>query len=419
MTSFKLLLKQEVTLSLALSSPSPLSHQTLKPEERGIRLIELLLKCANHASSGNLKRADVCLSEISQLSSISGDSIQRLAAQFASALALRLLRRWPGLYKAINHDQQPNGDDGHRAKCLFVQALPYLGSSYTIIARTLLQAMIHEPVIHLVDLGCTDPKLWVPILHGVAELPNGPPNLKVTCLNTNKLVLDKLEERLKKEAQTLNMPFEFIALNICLKELTSEMLQITSGEALAFISILNIHVLLAEDDRVDVHFGGNYKSNSIKDCKPINDFLTMIRSLSPKLFLLLEQETDLNINRLGDRFVECLHYYSAIFDSIDAKLGNCKSGERSILEEMFGKEIENIVAGEGLERTERHERYERWRIRLSKAGFKAVRFFYNEEEDSKQMVEAFGEGFKIVNERTSLMICWHERPLYALSAWIC
>ncbi|GLT56339.1 hypothetical protein SLA2020_293860 [Shorea laevis] len=107
MSSSSLFPKPEITLSLALS-PSPASplEEALRPEERGIHLIQLLLTCAKHASSGNVNKADDCLRQISLLASISGDPMQRLAARFASALAVRLVKRWPGLYEALNWTHQ-------------------------------------------------------------------------------------------------------------------------------------------------------------------------------------------------------------------------------------------------------------------------------------------------------------------------
>ncbi|KAK9271979.1 hypothetical protein L1049_002348 [Liquidambar formosana] len=410
-------LKPDVTLSLMLSSPP--SIEALKPEERGIRLIQLLLTCATHASSGNLHRADACLRQISQLASVSGDSMQRLATRFASALAVRLVKRWPGLYKALNHTQQPQPPELGRAGSIFARAFPYLSFAHAIIARTLFQAMSEERVIHIVDLGSGDPKLWVPLLRSFANTPRGPPHLKITCVHANKIVLEKLGPRLVKEADGLDMPFQFTPLNVSLRELNIDMLKVRTGEALAFTSVLNLHVLLAEDDRVDAHFGVN-KSNNIKDCKQMGQFLTMVRSMSPKVLLLVEQEADHNMNRLVDRFVEGLHYYSAIFDSMDATFENVSCEERLALEEMFGREIENIVACEGLEREERHERYAKWTVRFARAGFKPVRLWCDSMEDAKRVVEAYGHhGYKIASERASMMICWHERPLYAVSAWNC
>ncbi|KAE8686091.1 putative N(2),N(2)-dimethylguanosine tRNA methyltransferase 2 [Hibiscus syriacus] len=409
----------QMTLSLTLSQG--LTPREAKPEERGIRLIQLLLKCAKHASSGNLHRADECLRQITLLASVSGDSMQRLSAWFASALAVRLVKRWPGLHKSLNYSQLQKQEQFDQARLHVGRAFPYLALSYAIISRTLVKAMTSERVIHLVDLGSGDLNLWIPLIRSFSCLHTEPPLLKITCMNANRVRLENLGTRLVKEAETLNIPFQFSSLNVSLRELTLDKLKVTSGEALAFISILNLHTLLAEDDSVDAHFSHNNKTNGIKDSKQMSQFLSTIRSSSPKLLFLVEKEADHNLNKLIDRFVEGLHYYSAVFDSVDATLrANASSGERLVLEEMFGKEIENIVACEGVERVERHERYGRWMVRFGQAGFKPVRMWHDSMEDAKEMMEACGRnGYNIVNEKASLMICWHDRPLYAVSAWTC
>ncbi|GKV16963.1 hypothetical protein SLEP1_g27524 [Rubroshorea leprosula] len=298
-----------------------------------------------------------------------------------------------------------------------------LAFAYGIITRTWLQTMAEEQTIHAVDLGSGDANFWIPLLRSFSRLPNGTPHLKVTCVNNNKIALENLGQRLVKEAGSLDMPFQFNPISLKLTDLNTEMLKVRTGEALALISVLTLHELLAEDDRVDAHFstGKDTHSSIVKYHWKMDQFLSTIRSASPKVFFLVEQEADHNQTRLVDRFVEGLHYYSAVFDSIDATLGGLASGggeERVVLEEMFGREIENIVACEGVEREERHERYWRWMVRLGQVGFKPVRMWLDAMEDMKKMVEACGrEGYKIVNEKASLMICWHDRPLYAVSAW--
>lgn len=413
--------KPEITLSLALPS-SPPGEIMIKPEERGIRLIQLLLTCVKHTSSGNVRKADECLRQISQFASISGDSMQRLAARFASALAVRLVKRWPGLYKALNWTHQWPKQELGRTKPLFSQGFPYLACAYAIITRTLLQTMAEERMIHIVDLGSGDTNFWVPLLQSFSSLPNGAPYLKITSLNRDKIALEKLGQTLVKEARSLNMPFQFNPVNVKLIDLKSEMLEVKTGESLALFSVLSLHELLAEDDRVDAHFGGgrNPQISAVKDCRQMSQFLLQIRSMDPKVFFSVEQEADHNQNRLADRFVESLHYYSAVFDSIDANFGAVGGGdgERGDLEEAFGKEIENIVACEGVEREERHERYCRWAVRFGRVGFRPVRMWFDPVEDAKKMVEGCGrDGYRIVKDKASLMICWHDRPIYAVSAW--
>ncbi|KAE8696042.1 NAD(P)-binding Rossmann-fold superfamily protein [Hibiscus syriacus] len=294
-----------MTLTLTLS-PGSTPHEA-KPEERGIRLIQLLLTCAKHASTGNLHRADECLRQISLLAFVPGDSMQRLSTWFTSALA-----------------------------SLIGQAFPYLGLSYAIISHTLIKATTGQRVIHLIDLGSGDPNLWIPLIRSFSCLHTETPHLKITCMNANRAILEDLGTRLVKEAETLDIPFQFSPLNVNLRELTLDKL------------------------------------------------------------------------KRGVRFGRCYAW------------ANTWSGERLVLEEMFWKEIENIVACEGVERVERHERYGRWMVLFGQAGFKPVRMWHDSMEDAKQMMEACGRnGYKIVNEKASLMICWHDRPLYAVSTWTC
>ncbi|PIN27197.1 hypothetical protein CDL12_00032 [Handroanthus impetiginosus] len=407
---------QKLDVSLSLSLPP--TNDVLKPQERGVKLIHLLLTCANHAASGNLHHADECLCQISELSSISGDSMQRLAARFAAALAARLVKRWPGLYKALNNGGRVSFDIDY-AKSVFFRVFPYLGFSYAIINRVLIQAMLGERVIHVINLDSSDPGLWVPFIRAVANGPDGPPSLKITCVGGSMEAQEMLGLKLMKEAESLNMPLEFNHVHVGLREVTLDMLKVQSGEALALVSILGLHVLLAEDDRVDVHFGLS-KNKEVKECKPIKDFLKMVKSIGPKAFLLVHQESNLNSSRLVDRFVEGLHFYSALFDSIDVAFGGVSCSDRTILEEMIGKEIENIVAMEGMERTERHERYAKWAVRFSRAGFRPIRMWHETMEDAQKAVESYGPGgYRIISEKGSLMICWHDRPIYAVSAWTC
>ncbi|XP_042021174.1 scarecrow-like protein 3 [Salvia splendens] len=399
----------DVTLSLSL----PPRNESLNPQERGIKLIQLLLTCANHASSGNLHHADTCLRHISELASVTGDSMQRLAARFAAALAARLVKRWPGLYKALTNGGLV-GFDMDGAKSIFAQAFPCLGFAYAVINRTLVQALLGEPMVHVVDLGCGDPKLWVPFVRAMADGPNGPPHLKITTAGITNEAQERLEGRILKEARSSKMEIEFNHVNAKLRDLTLDMLKVKRGEVLALTSILSLHVLLAEDDSVDARFGLSKTS----ECKQMTEFLEMVRSARPKLVLLFEQESNHNSTRLVDRFVEGLHFYSALFDLIDATFGASSCSNRATLEEMLGREIENIVAREGLEREERHERFAKWGVRFTRSGFRPVQLWYDTMDEARKVVEGYGpRGFSVTSEKGSLMICWHDRPIYAISAW--
>ncbi|XP_071713144.1 scarecrow-like protein 3 [Rutidosis leptorrhynchoides] len=412
-------MESNVTLSLTSHD----LYQSFKHEERGVKLIKLLLTCVNHASTGDLHRADTCLHHISQLASVNGDSMQRLTARFSNALANRLVRCWSGIYKAISHSRPNNTNLGwsRQAHYEFPKSFPYMAFAYVVFTEILVKAMSWDCAIHIIDMGSEDPKLWVPILTKLSHGLMGPPQVMITCVSDNKELLENLGTSLLKETKFLDMSFQYNPLNVTLKDLTLDMLGVRPGEALVFVSILNLHVLLAEDEGVDTHFRVNEENDPIKENKRMPEFLRMLRSMSPKLVLVVEQESDHNLARLVDRFVEGLHYYSAIFDSIDTAnmVGEISGEDRIRLEDMVGKEISNIVTCEGLERVERHEIIAKWAIRFSRARFKPVSLWFEAMEEAQKVIEGCGTvGYKVFDDRHGLMICWHDRPIHSVSAWI-
>jgi len=65
----------------------------------------------------------------------------------------------------------------------------------------------------------------------------------------------------------------------------------------------------------------------------LNSVLQMIHEPSPKVLALVEQDSNHNRPFFLGRFMEALHYYSAIFDSLDGALPkyNTKRGKVELL----------------------------------------------------------------------------------------
>lgn len=71
------------------------------------------------------------------------------------------------------------------------------------------------------------------------------------------------------------------------------------------------------------------------------------------------------------RFVEAIHYYSALFDSLGASYGE-DSQERHIVEQqLLSREIRNVLAVGGPSRTG-EVKFGNWREKLSQSGFRGV-----------------------------------------------
>uniref|UniRef100_A0A6N2LYM6 Uncharacterized protein n=1 Tax=Salix viminalis TaxID=40686 RepID=A0A6N2LYM6_SALVM len=76
----------------------------------------------------------------------------------------------------------------------------------------------------------------------------------------------------------------------------------------------------------------------------------------------------------------------------------------------FCKEICNIIAYEGCNRTERHERVDRWRRQLSRAGFQVMGLKCMSQ--AREMLSVYGiDGYTLATEK-GLSPPWMERPAY-------
>lgn len=146
----------------------------------------------------------------------------------------------------------------------------------------------------------------------------------------------------------------------------------------------------------------------------------MIRDQAPNIVTIVEQEASHNGPYFLSRFLEALHYYSAIFDSLDATFPS-NSVQRAKVEQLvFAPEIRNIVACEGPERTERHERLEKWRKVMEAKGFTGVPLSENAMTQSKMLIDLYSCGGYSLREDTGcLLLGWQDRDIVAASAWRC
>lgn len=435
----------------------------LKSDERGLYLIHLLLNCATSVAAGALDKANACLEHISLLASPDGDAMQRVAAHFTEALARRVLRSWPGLYRALRAPAPL--PDTLLARRHFFDLCPFLMLAYLVTNQAILEAMEGERVVHVVDLGgistaADNPVQWLAFLQALRNRPDGPPHLRFTAVHEHKELLDHTGTRLSEEAERLDIPFQFNAVVSRLEDLDVERLHVRTGEALAISSILQLHCLLGPDDngspgnrrsptpnatkkssaaqflRIAQMSQGTLGQLLEKDTRssrsPVSvsssppqsqktaSFLASLWGLSPKVMVVTEQESNHNAPTLSERFTEALNFYAALFDCLESTVPRA-SVERARVEKMLlGEEIKNIIACEGSERRERHERLDRWVQRLELAGFGRVPLSYYGLLQARRLLQSYGrQGYGVKEESGCSLICWQDRPIFSVSAWSC
>ncbi|KAG6409953.1 hypothetical protein SASPL_127997 [Salvia splendens] len=414
----------------SLSPPPTAPHpwlKELKPEERGLYLIHLLLNCSNLVAAGNLESANIALDQISGLASPQGDTMQRIAAYFSEALADRILRSWPGVYKAFNSTRVPaTAAEEIAIRRMFFDLLPFMKVASVINNQAIVEAMEGEKVVHLIDLNAAEPVQWRALIQDLSARPEGPPHLRITAVHHRREVLDQMAHALSDTAESLDIPFQFnpILIDMKAEKLDFEKLRVKTGEALAVISVMHLHTHLACED--DPRGGRSPSNDSGSSSSPLSSpqspgvesFLNAIWGLSPKIMVVTEHESDHNGRYLMERLSESLHFYAALFDCMESTLPRA-SLERQRMEKMvLGEEIKNIIACEGTERRERHEKLEKWSQKLEGAGFAGVPLSYYAMLQAKRLLQGYKcDGYKIRDENGSVVICWQDRPIYSVSAW--
>ncbi|XP_042389342.1 scarecrow-like protein 3 [Zingiber officinale] len=404
----------------------------LKSDERGLCLIHYLLNCANHVAAGSLDRANAYLEQIALLADRNGDAMQRIASHFSEALARRALRLWPGIYHSL--DSAFPVAEFVSARRNFLDLCPFLRVAYVVSNQAIMEAMEGEKVVHIVDLSVADPTQWLSLLQGLRRRPEGPPHLKITGVHEHRDLLNHTAACLSKEAERLDIPFQFNSVVTKLENLDVEILRIKTGEALAINSVLQLHTLLAADmpkvaggqqltlgEFLDKDHIPSRDSAMPSPATRVESVLAALQGLSPMLMVVTEQEADHNGSSLGERFVEALFYYAALFDCLDSTAARASVERLRVEKVLLGEEIKNIIACDGWERKERHEKVERWARRLHAAGFRAAPLSHYSLLQGRRLLPDLGhcEGYNVREEKGCLMMCWQDRPLFSVSSWKC
>ncbi|KAL9679094.1 hypothetical protein QQ045_016948 [Rhodiola kirilowii] len=430
-------------MSLSPGSAYPWLKE-LKSEERGLYLIHLLLTCANHVATGSLESANIALEQISQIASPDGDTMQRIASYFTEALANRILKSWPGLYKALNATRMSMVHEEIAVQKSFLNLFPFLKIVYMVTNQAIIEAMEGEKMIHIIDLCAAEPAQWVALLQVLSVRPEGPPHLRITGIHQQKEVLDQMAQRLNLEAERLDIPFQFNPVVSTLECLDFNSLRVKTGEALAISSILQLHKLLASDDetitnksnqiqattfgellekdRVSVYSKSpdSTSSSPLSSSTKMDRFLMDLRNLLPKVMVVAEQDSNHNGSTLMERLTEALYYYAALFDCLESTVPRTSVERLKVEKILFGEEIKNIIACEGQDRKERHERLNKWVHRLNSAGFGAFPLSYSAMLQALRLLQGYGcNGYQVKDENGAIVLRWQDRPLFSVSAWRC
>ncbi|XP_020235607.1 DELLA protein RGL1 [Cajanus cajan] len=389
--------KQQKQQQENLMLPIPIGIE--QEQDSGLQLVHLLLACAEAVAKEEYMVARRYLHHLNRVVTPLGDSMQRVAACFTDSLSVRLNTTLTPKPSKPTPPSPSNSLEVLKIYQIVYQACPYVKFAHFTANQAIFEAFETEDRVHVIDLDILQGYQWPAFMQALAARPGGAPFLRITGVGPT---LDGVRETgrcLTELAHSLRIPFEFHAVGEQLEDLKPSMLNRRVGEALAVNAVNRLH-------RVPGSHLGN--------------LLSMIRDQAPNIVTLVEQEASHNGPYFLGRFLEALHYYSAIFDSLDATFP-AESAQRAKVEQyIFAPEIRNIVACEGAARFERHERLEKWRKIMEGKGFKGMALSPNAVTQSKILLGLYScEGYRLTEDKGCLLLGWQDRAIVAASAWRC
>ncbi|XP_027335320.1 protein SCARECROW-like [Abrus precatorius] len=364
-----------------------------KKDEEGLHLLTLLLQCAEAVSAENLEDANKMLLEISQLSTPFGTSAQRVAAYFSEAISARLVSSCLGIYATLPHTHQSHKVES--AFQVFNGISPFVKFSHFTANQAIQEAFEREERVHIIDLDIMQGLQWPGLFHILASRPGGPPYVRITGLGTSMEALEATGKRLSDFANKLGLPFEFFPVAERVGNLDPERLNVSKTEAVA------VHWL----------------QHSLYDVTGSDtNTLWLLQRLAPKVVTVVEQDLSNTGSFLG-RFVEAIHYYSALFDSLGSSYGE-ESEERHVVEQqLLSREIRNVLAVGGPSRTG-EPKFHNWREKLQHCGFRGISLAGNAATQASLLLGMFpSEGYTLVEDNGILKLGWKDLCLLTASAW--
>ncbi|XP_022775502.1 DELLA protein RGL1-like [Durio zibethinus] len=394
--------QQHQNLGHTLMVPIPVGPE--QEQDSGLQLVHLLLACAEAVAKEDYLLARKYIHHLNRVVTPLGDSMQRVASCFTEALSARL---------AANITTDPSTSSAPKPYSPFpsnsfevlkiyqivYQACPYIKFAHFTSNQAIFEAFEAEERVHVIDLDILQGYQWPAFMQALAARPSGAPFLRITGVGPSLETIKETGRSLTELAYSLHIPFEFHPIGEQLEDIKPHMFNRRVGEALAVNAVNRLH-------RVPGNCLGN--------------LLAMIRDQAPNIVTIVEQEASHNGPYFLGRFLEALHYYSAIFDSLDATFPPDSAQRAKVEQYIFAPEIRSIVACEGSERIERHERLEKWRKLMEGKGFKGVPLSANAVTQSKILLGLYScDGYRLTEDKGCLLLGWQDRAIVSASAWRC
>ncbi|KAE8077425.1 hypothetical protein FH972_015990 [Carpinus fangiana] len=393
-----------------------MDDQTNEDSRKGLRLVHLLIAAANSLTGANKCRdlARVILVRLRGLvSPTDGTNMERIAAYFTEAMQ-GLLEGACGVHtkhliiNGSHRDDHHNQTDLLHAFQLLQDMSPYVKFGHFTANQAVLEAVSLDRRVHIVDYDIMEGIQWASLMQALVSRKDGPPttHLRITAISraggsgSGRKSISTVQEtgrRLTTFAASIDQPFSFHQCRLDSDEtFRPSALKQVRGEALVINCMLHLP-----------HF--NHRTP-----ESVASFLSGGKTLNPRIVTLVEEE----IGHVGngeflDRFVDTLHHYSAVYDSLEAgsPMQSCTRGlvERVFFGPRIARSLGRIYSGHG---------GDEWGEWLAAGGLRPVPISFANRCQSKLLLSLFNDGYRVEElGNNKIALVWKSRRLLSASVW--
>ncbi|KAI5650909.1 hypothetical protein M9H77_36914 [Catharanthus roseus] len=391
-------------LSRSFGAQSGLSYEV----PRDLELAMLIQAAAEHVANKKIVSARKLLSICHRSATVSGNPVQRVVYHFAEALEEKIDREWgivlPGGLEAKFRkplDVEQTLISLEPAMVERQQELPILVISEFTGIQSILDSVASAKRVHIIDFGIRNGSHWTIIMQALADRHSCPLEmLKITAVGTSKAMMEETGKWLSSFARTMNLTLSFKIVVSDLKDLKQDLFEVEADETVAVYFGLRLFTVLPWPNHLEAVIG-------------------VIKHLKPCAIVMVELEANLNSPVFLERFTEALCYFSAVFDCAEGCLShhdNC----RKLTEQVYLREmIQNMVAEEDSERTQRFESINFWRGLCARLGLMETELSPSALCQASLLLKrsACQDFYTLVNDGKCLILGWKGTPILSISAW--
>ncbi|KAL2896980.1 Scarecrow-like protein 23 [Bienertia sinuspersici] len=244
---------------------------------------------------------------------------------------------------------------------------------------------------------------WPALFHILSS--NNLTSLRLTAFGPSSKLLAQTGARLADFANSLRLPFEYNPIE-------------------GNIGGMSTFIKHASHDEVTVVHCMHHHLYDVLGCG-VDKLMKVLRVIRPMLVTMVHQDLDVSqtdSSSFLNKFVDALHYYSALFDALgegEGLLGRDSSVQRYEVEHhLFGTEIRNILALDGRININGGGCHPSWGNHLLQAGFEPFSLSGSPAAQAALLLEMFpSKGYTLMEENGCLKLGWKGLSLLTASAW--